>query len=54
MLAQGDIAQVFDWLDKNIWSQGCLLTTEELVKHATGETLNPKFFRRHLEQRYLK
>nr|WP_232504308.1 hypothetical protein [Shewanella benthica] len=37
-----------------MWSQGCLLTTEELVKHATGETLNPKFFRRHLEQRYLK
>ncbi|MBE7214680.1 carboxypeptidase M32 [Shewanella benthica] len=54
LLAQGNIAQVFDWLDKNIWSQGCLLTTEELVKHATGETLNPKFFRRHLEQRYLK
>ncbi|QFU21598.1 carboxypeptidase M32 [Shewanella eurypsychrophilus] len=54
LLAQGKIELVFDWLDKNIWSQGSLLTTDELVKHATGETLNPKFFRRHLEQRYLK
>ncbi len=54
LLAQGNLAQVFDWLDKNIWSHGSLLTTEELVKHATGESLNPKFFRQHLEQRYLK
>lgn len=54
LVAQGKIDIIFDWLAKNIWSQGCLLTTDELVKRATGETLNPKFFRRHLEQRYLK
>ncbi|MCG6282836.1 hypothetical protein, partial [Vibrio diabolicus] len=38
----------------NIWSKGSLFTTDELVKHATGETLNAKHFKAHLEDRYLK
>lgn len=54
LVAQGKIQVIFDWLEQNIWSKGCLLSTDELVKQATGELLNPEYFKRHLEQRYLK
>ncbi|TON89254.1 carboxypeptidase, partial [Vibrio parahaemolyticus] len=35
------------------WSKGSLLTTDELVKQATGETLNAQHFQAHLKSRYL-
>ncbi|QYJ83348.1 carboxypeptidase M32 [Shewanella aegiceratis] len=53
LIEQGNITQVMDWLNQNIWSQGSLLTTDELVTQVTGEVLNPVHFKRHLEQRYL-
>ncbi len=49
----GDLAPVFDWLRANIWLQGSRWETPELVRRASGETLNPGHFRRHLETRYL-
>ncbi len=53
-IRQGDLAPVFGWLSDNIWSQASLWDTDELVRRATGETLNPAHLRAHLEQRYLK
>jgi carboxypeptidase Taq len=44
---------VFDWLRQNIWLQGSRWTTDELALRASGETLNPAHFRRHLVTRYL-
>ena len=52
-IAKGDLAPVFDWLRANIWSQGCRWQTPELVRRASGEALNPRHFRAHLEARYL-
>ncbi|MEO8058325.1 MAG: carboxypeptidase M32 [Burkholderiales bacterium] len=52
-IAQGDLAPVFDWLRENIWSQASRWETAELATRASGETLNPVHFRRHLEARYL-
>ena len=52
-IAAGDLDPVFDWLRANIWSQGRRWETEELVRRASGEALNPAHFRRHLESRYL-
>ena len=52
-IAAGDLAPVFDWLQHNIWSQASRWETAELVRRATGEALNPKHFRSHLERRYL-
>jgi carboxypeptidase Taq len=52
-IAAGNLAPVFDWLEWNIWSQGSRWQTDELVERATGEALNPAYFRAHLEQRYL-
>lgn len=52
-IISGDLTPIFNWLGENIWSKGSLLTTEELVKQATGETLNASHFQQHLTQRYL-
>ena len=52
-IARGALAPVFDWLRANIWSQASRWPTAELATRATGEALNPLYFRRHLEARYL-
>lgn len=53
LIGAGDLAPVFDWLRENIWLQGSRWTTDELARRASGETLNPAYFRAHLEARYL-
>jgi carboxypeptidase Taq len=52
-IAAGELAPVFGWLHENIWSQGSRWETPELVRRASGETLNAAHFRAHLEGRYL-
>lgn len=53
LIAAGELTLVTQWLQDNIWSKGALLTTDELVIAATGETLNPAHFKQHLMTRYL-
>ena len=52
-IRSGDLSPIFNWLSEKIWSKGSLLTTDELVKQATGETLNANYFKEHLRRRYL-
>ncbi|XBV08512.1 carboxypeptidase M32, partial [Chromobacterium phragmitis] len=52
-IGRGELEPVFGWLRENIWSQGSLWRTDELVSRATGEALNPAHYRAHLEARYL-
>nr|WP_199067722.1 carboxypeptidase M32 [Chromobacterium sp. ASV5] len=52
-IAAGDFSPVFNWLNTHIWSQASRWDTDELVRRATGEALNPAHFRAHLEARYL-
>ena len=52
-IAAGDLECVFDWLRRNIWLQGSRLETPDLVRAASGETLNPAHFKAHLRARYL-
>jgi len=47
------LGAIFGWLSSRIWQQASQLDTDELVQQATGESLNPVHFRRHLEARYL-
>ncbi|MBM7341252.1 carboxypeptidase M32 [Pantoea coffeiphila] len=54
LIAQGDLQPVFNWLQQNIWQHGSRFSTRQLVENATGEDLNPIWFRQHLESRYLK
>ncbi len=53
LILNGELQPVFDWLQQNIWQHGSRFPTEQLLRNATGEALNPDYFRQHLEQRYL-
>ena len=51
-IAAGDFAPVFGWLDRQIWRSASRWPTDELALRASGQTLNPAFYRAHLEARY--
>ncbi len=52
-IAAGDLQPVFDWPQRHVWSQASLWPTDELVRRASGESLNPAHLKAHLEARYL-
>jgi len=52
-ISRGDFDALFDWLRQNIWQHGSRFSTSALITNATGEDLNPRYFRQHLEARYL-
>ncbi|CAA6805503.1 MAG: Thermostable carboxypeptidase 1 (EC [uncultured Campylobacterales bacterium] len=52
-IKKGDLSQTKSWLKENIWSNASIYSTDELMTKATGEALNPKYFKAHLENRYL-
>ena len=49
----GNFTPIFNWLNENIWRHGSRYSVDELIGQATGETLNAKWFKQHLEQRYV-
>ena len=49
----GDLTPVFGWLEQHIWQQASRWPTDELALRASGEVLNPKHYRAHLQARYL-
>lgn len=53
VIEAGRLPALFAWLSAKIWRQASLLPTDELLTQATGETLSPRWLRRHLEQRYV-
>jgi carboxypeptidase Taq len=54
MIEQGNFTTINAWLKDTIWSKASLLTTQELMHEATGKSLDPADFKRHLERRYLE
>lgn len=52
LMTDEGLQEIFGWLKTHIWEKASLLTTEELVQQATGESLNTQWFRHYLEQRY--
>lgn len=52
-IQRGDLSELFAWLKTNIWQKASTLSTDELIRAATGEALNPAYFQRHLAARYL-
>ncbi|MNJ82309.1 Carboxypeptidase Taq (M32) metallopeptidase [compost metagenome] len=52
-IAEGNLTPLFHWLKQNIWRHGSRFPTDTLIANATGEALNPAYFRKHLENRYL-
>ncbi|USD66466.1 carboxypeptidase M32 [Vibrio sp. SCSIO 43136] len=53
VIRSGDLSPIFTWLEEKVWRHGSLLSTNELVKQATGEILNAQHFQSHLRNRYL-
>lgn len=51
-IRKGELDAILERQREKIWQHGSVYTTEELLTRATGEPLNPKFFRQHLERRY--
>ena len=52
-IRKGEFAAINDWRRDNIWSQASNWSTPELLKRATGEPLNPDYFKTHLKNRYI-
>ena len=52
-LSAGDITPLLGWLRQQVHGMGSRLGYNELLRHATGEALNPSAFEAHLTQRYL-
>jgi carboxypeptidase Taq len=52
-IAAGEFTSLLGWLQERIHSKGSLLSTAELVEHATGRPLGTASFERHLRDRYL-
>jgi carboxypeptidase Taq len=52
-IASGNFNEIDQWLREKIWSKGRLLSGDELLNQATGESLNSKYFIDHLKNRYL-
>lgn len=52
-LGRGDITPLFDWLDRNIRSQGCLYLPDQLIANASGAELGTAAFKASIQARYL-
>ncbi len=50
--AQGDITFVREWLSNAIWQHGCHLSSQDLMKQATGRGTDPNSLLNHLNHRY--
>lgn len=49
----GEFAPLFDWLAAHVHGMGSFYGTQELLQHATGQTLNPAIYMAHLRERYI-
>ncbi len=52
-ISQGDFTRLNQWQKDKIWSQGSFYSIDELMIHATGETLNSEYYLNHLKHRFL-
>jgi carboxypeptidase Taq len=52
-IAKGDFSAINAWRKENIWSKASMLSTPDIMRQATGEPLNAKYFEEHLRKRYL-
>ena len=52
-IAKGDFSGINAWRKANIWSKASTLSTPEIMRQATGEPLQAKYFEAHLKKRYL-
>jgi carboxypeptidase Taq len=51
-ISNGDFTFTTNWRRKNIWQKASTASTPDLLKAATGEALDAKYFIAHLQARY--
>ncbi len=51
-LEKGDLSEITKWLNENVHKYGKLLIDDEVVRKATGEEFNPKYYAKYLEEKY--
>jgi len=52
-IAKGDFTPLLAWLRANVHGLGSLLSTDQLIRQATGAPLDATVFEAHLRERYL-
>jgi carboxypeptidase Taq len=52
-IGRGDFAPLRSWLRDNVHSLGSSLSSDEIMRRATGRSLDPAVFKDHLRRRYL-
>jgi carboxypeptidase Taq len=52
-VASGDLITFQKWLNQNVHQYGSLYPEKELIRHVTGEDLNPQHFQDWVRERYL-
>jgi carboxypeptidase Taq len=52
-IARGDFKPLLRWLRGNVHAKGALLTTDDVLRQATGKPLSAAAFKAHLKARYL-
>ncbi|MDB4986490.1 MAG: Carboxypeptidase Taq [Myxococcaceae bacterium] len=52
-IRRGSFTHLNDFLRDAVWSQASILPGDELLRRATGETLDARYFEAHLRRRYL-
>lgn len=52
--AEGELEFVRTWMGENIWSRASEVSSQELMKAATGRGTDPVDYLAHLEERYLQ
>jgi carboxypeptidase Taq len=53
-IARGDFAPLRAWLRKHIHTRGASVSTRQLLSEATGAPLDARYFKQHLQRRYLE
>ena len=54
LLTNGDFKPITAWLKKNIHEKGNFYKINELLTNITGENLNLKYYKKHINERYIK
>jgi carboxypeptidase Taq len=52
-IARGDFLPLINWLRREIHGRGQLKSAGDLLAEVTGEPLDLRYFKAHLERRYL-
>jgi carboxypeptidase Taq len=52
-IARGYFAPLLAWLRANVHGKGSLLSTSDLLRQATGSSLDARIYKDHLKRRYL-